>query len=571
MKISLLILLSLIPAIDSYAGSATWNAVPTSDSWSNTSNWTPSTVPKDPADTATFGTSSITTLHYASLTVGSIVYNPGASAYTINPYDVYKSTMSGPGIINNSGVMQTINLPSVPTGAGHEEWGDNLFMLAGSATAGEMVQYNVFGSSGWDCKTDDAAVVEFQDTTTAGSATFVCYPGGGGKICNGLAGSVTFYDSSSAERATFVNKDGELRTSEFSNRLSHTSFAENSTAADATITNEGGAHADRLGGWTEFYDQASAGNATVINNGGSAPGALPGETAFYETATAANGTLIANDGVGEGGRILFSSYDTQVPSGGTARIEVFGKGNLDLSGLAPGLTTGSLEGDGIVFLGSNNLTIGTNNLSTLFSGVIQDGGVNHGNRGSLTKIGEGKLTLTSANAYTGGTVIDGGIVLVNNTSGSGLGSGPVQVTTGILGGIGTISNTVTIGSGHDTGASLGPGQNSVIPGMLTIQRQLRLEADGTYRVTMNSNTPAADQVIAKGVRIDGAQIVLLEGANAVLPPGTTFTVINNTAVSPIRGTFANLPDGGLITAGLNTYQASYEGDDGNDFTLTVVP
>ncbi len=33
----------------------------------------------------------------------------------------------------------------------------------------------------------------------------------------------------------------------------------------------------------------------------------------------------------------------------------------------------------------------------------------------------------------------------------------------------------------------------------------------------------------------------------------------------------NLPDGGSITVGNNTFQASYEGGDGNDLTLTVVP
>ena len=45
--------------------------------------------------------------------------------------------------------------------------------------------------------------------------------------------------------------------------------------------------------------------------------------------------------------------------------------------------------------------------------------------------------------------------------------------------------------------------------------------------------------------------------------------INNMAVTPIAGTFANLPDGGTITTGSNTFQANYEGGDGNDLTLTV--
>jgi hypothetical protein len=50
-----------------------------------------------------------------------------------------------------------------------------------------------------------------------------------------------------------------------------------------------------------------------------------------------------------------------------------------------------------------------------------------------------------------------------------------------------------------------------------------------------------------------------------------FTVIDNTAATPIAGTFANLADGSTITIGSNTFQAGYEGGDGNDLTLTVVP
>ena len=46
------------------------------------------------------------------------------------------------------------------------------------------------------------------------------------------------------------------------------------------------------------------------------------------------------------------------------------------------MTIGSIEGEGDVFLGANNLTVGSNDLSTSFSGVIQDGGFG----GSLAKV-----------------------------------------------------------------------------------------------------------------------------------------------------------------------------------------
>ena len=56
-----------------------------------------------------------------------------------------------------------------------------------------------------------------------------------------------------------------------------------------------------------------------------------------------------------------------------------------------------------------------------------------------------------------------------------------------------------------------------------------------------------------------------------LTSGLVLTVISNTSSTPISGTFANLPDGAILTVNGNNFQANYEGGDGNDLTLTVVP
>ncbi len=53
--------------------------------------------------------------------------------------------------------------------------------------------------------------------------------------------------------------------------------------------------------------------------------------------------------------------------------------------------------------------------------------------------------------------------------------------------------------------------------------------------------------------------------------GTVFTVINNTAATPIAGAFSNLPDGATFTSNGNSFKADYQGRNGNDLTLTVVP
>jgi len=80
---------SLLFALTTYlaqAGSATWNADPTSSDWNTTANWTPATVPSGPADTATFATSDTLAISLSSNTeVDGITYTAGASVFNITP------------------------------------------------------------------------------------------------------------------------------------------------------------------------------------------------------------------------------------------------------------------------------------------------------------------------------------------------------------------------------------------------------------------------------------------------------------------------------------------------------
>ncbi len=75
-------------------------------------------------------------------------------------------------------------------------------------------------------------------------------------------------------------------------------------------------------------------------------------------------------------------------------------------------TVGSLAGTGNVTLGSGTLTVGGNNTSTVFAGVVSGSG-------SFNKAGTGTLTLTGANTYTGGTSISGGTLQIGNGGTSG--------------------------------------------------------------------------------------------------------------------------------------------------------
>jgi fibronectin-binding autotransporter adhesin len=218
-------------------------------------------------------------------------------------------------------------------------------------------------------------------------------------------------------------------------------------------------------------------------------------------------------------------------------------------------------------LGNTNLKIGSNNLNTTFSGLLR------GNSGSITKTGNGTLTLSGMNSY-GSTTVQSGTLLVTNTAGSATGTKPVQVNAGTLGGSGIIGSAVIIGTASGSSGFLAPSAEVKMPTTLTIQSTLTLNPAATYtcRFKARRNTVMSDNVIANGVTINGGADINLRGSiQGTLTQGLTLTVITNTSANPVSGTFGNLPDGGTITIGGNKFQANYEGGDGNDLTLTVVP
>jgi autotransporter-associated beta strand protein len=382
----------------------------------------------------------------------------------------------------------------------------------------------------------------FTNSATAGALT---------SFTNG--GAITFAGSSSAGNATFSN-DGEL------------TFLNTSTAGDATFINEGGKVSGTGGAIIVFDPGSTASNALITTNGGAVSGAFNAETLFR--GNAANATLIANGGIGGGPGGLIHFVDTS--RGGTARVEVFGNGSLDISGhAAPGMTVGSLEGNGRVFLGSRRLTVANNNLNTNFSGSIQDGGASGGIGGSLTKTGRGQLILAHSNAYTGGTIVRLGNLAVNNRSGSGTGSGPVQINGGFLSGTGTITGAINVGNGVAAGPVLLPGTAGT-PGTLAINNSLTFNSLSTYECVLDRAIPTVGKVNALGVIIhSGVTFEFVDRTIGTLTPGVVFTAINNISANPISGTFANLPDGTTFSSGGNTFKANYRGGTGNDLVLTV--
>jgi autotransporter-associated beta strand protein len=369
-------------------------------------------------------------------------------------------------------------------------------------------------------------------------------------------------------RLSFVNSAsaGE-RTSYLVDSSSQLNFEDSATAASGQFTIENGS--------LSFGGSSTAGEAVITNTVSTD---LPGVTSFSDSSTGGNATLIALDGPVLGGGIYFFEGESQGTTGGTCKVQVFGKGLLDISpvALANGgfdiVTIGSLSGDGQVFLGSANLTVGADGQSTFFLGTIQDGGAAGRTAGSLTKIGAGTLALLSANSYTGGTTVSEGVLLVRNWEGSATGTGAVVVNAGTLSGKGKIDGPVTIGDGDGPDAFLAPGgSDSVATAVTTLQNTLTFKSDGTYSAKVNTGKGRADRIVANGVTIEsGAKFNIAVVGNKRLSTNTVFVAITNSSETAINGTFANLAEGAVFSVRRNTYRATYSGWDGNDLTLTVV-
>ena len=570
------------------AGSATWLAAPATGNWNTAGNWTAGGPPNGAADTATFATSA-TTLPFISVNtaVDGITFNPGGSAFTITVNPNIRLTLSGTGLTNNSGITQ--NFVAAVAGAGNS--GDIRF--TNNATAGINT---AFTNNGGAFSGGSGGFTVFLNSSTVVNATFTT---NGGTFNNAQGGGTQFFDTSTVIDGTFISNGGTVAgaqggNTDFSNSSTvlngtftanggtggaggstrffgtstvvngtfttngalvsgggsaSTNFANTSNAGHGIFTTNGSGFAAQVGGLTGFTESADAAYGTFTTNGGTVPGSFGGNTRFLNTSKASAATLIANGGTGGGGGggIQFFGDST----GGTAVVKVFGNGSLDISGHnAPGVTIGSLEGTGLVFLGARNLTVGSNNGSTTFSGVIQDTGTG----GSLTKIGTGTLRLTGNNDYSGGTFIDSGYLAVG--SDHALGRGDVVLRVGIFGtyngprDIHVERNYVQFGAetnGTYNGGTLrlglggtGPGQSDrlVVAGTATLAGTLDLVPLNGYRIKRGDKiqlVSAVGGVLGKFVEVNNP----FEKTGTLLSGGV-FYKTNAVYFEAIQGSFAGL-------------------------------
>jgi len=314
-----------------------------------------------------------------------------------------------------------------------------------------------------------------------------------------------------------------------------------------------------IGGTSD--DAGGSSIARVIGDVGGGNGTVAlAKTGVQDWTVSGTNTYTGGTTVSGAGTLTMGSLSALGSTSGQLTVNA---GTLNMA--ANNLTVGNLTGTGGTISGTSGartLTIGQGNgTGGNFQGVIANGS---GGTTALTKTGNGTITLSGANTYTGATAVNAGTLLANNSSGSATGTGSVIVNGGTFGGTGAVSGAVTVNSG----AFLAPGASiaSLASGTVTLNNLSTF----TYEVDSSvALATGADLQIVNGnlsIANGGSDVVTLTlsdlaGVPTAFADGTTFSLFNyngtwNSGLFNVGA--SEIANGDTFTAGLNTWQLNYD-------------
>ncbi|MBV8189908.1 MAG: autotransporter-associated beta strand repeat-containing protein [Alphaproteobacteria bacterium] len=432
----------------------TWRAAPATNDYNTAGNWVGNTVPTGGA-TANFGTSNTTSLSISStVSPGALQFGAGASAYSFTVSPAFDLQLTGAGIVNNSSNAPTLNTNAsaiklqgsatlananvnlnsnssllfsgtssggtAAVSSGSNSTVDISGLTSAGTTLGSLSGTGlvVLGSRQLTIGSNNASTTYSGNITDngnsggpplggslvkQGSGTLILdaansYSGGTTISAGTLQLGATGVSSGSIRGAVTINggilnvANSDISGTNIINNLGSVLFKGSSTAGNAVISNSGF-------GNIQFFNNSTAGTATISAT------SQDFTVVFYNSSSAGNSTLAVNG-------FLTGVVFADTSSGGNARI--INNGYIDLSLSTAGrVTAGSIEGFGRLFLGSTQFVVGSNNLSTIFSGDIIT--VSR-ETGSLVKVDSGTLMLSGSNSYSGGTTVFGGTLAGTTTA-----------------------------------------------------------------------------------------------------------------------------------------------------------
>lgn len=368
----------------------------------------------------TGGTLVLTTNNYSGGTfignLGTIQANPlglGTGTVTnngllvINAGGTLSNLVSGPGQVWITGNVVTMIATNTYTGDTVVQGGGTLYLTNATspAIAGNLVLSRTGTSAGaiavrtlaLNQMTSNAVLTLTQNSTTAADIRYSMQ--GNNQIIGGLSGNIFGAGGNLiVESAT----DGSLNM-----------------PATLTINVAAGASYAYVG--TTNYLRNSAGGANSLLSlvkDGNGTQVLGGPQITYSGATTVkNGILVLSNTTAFASAVTVNGGALQLMTATAAQnvtitnnvnegLEFGGGNTFTIGGLAGtgGITLWSGTGGGVA------LTVGGNNQTTVYRGVLSDAGPGNYFQGSLTKIGTGTLTLSNNNTYSGPTVINNGTI-----------------------------------------------------------------------------------------------------------------------------------------------------------------
>jgi|GEM_PF-1667768 len=573
-------------SVSAFAANGTWNNTGvTSASWINPDNWSLGVVPGSTSgtantDTATFntaiggnsyGTSANPVIIDSNRNIGGLNFDTAAGNYfigstSLNPLLLTSGgTTQILGTLTTTDAFETINAPLVIEGAS----GTYTFQNNSANGNGPGAGWLIIGGSISGVAAGNTVLTLSGSNMNANTISGAISNGGATSLAITKNGTGTWVLSGANAYSgpTTVNS-GTLEAG-----VANQAFGNNSTVTVA------GAGTLDLGGFNETIgtllgagtvtssaagapiltiskDNAPTAFSGIIQNGnansvgltvqGSGSLTLSGANTYSGATTVSAGKLVAG--------IANQAF------GIASAVSVSVGGTLDLAGFNEAI--GSLAGGGTVTnSGAQDVTLmsGSDNTSTTFSGVIQNGNTNIIN---LNKVGNGILTLSSNNTYSGTTTLTGGELDLGATNA--ISPATVFFNGGTLqySAVNHLDDSSQFSTGLNQAFSIDTnGQNVAFADPLTSSGgTLTKIGNGTLTLLANSNYSGMTTITGGTLQIGNGGTTGSLGAGDVTDNADlTFDLINNPNISNAitgTGSVTQIGTGTVTLSGANTYSGA---------------